>query len=1004
MLALTTEVSRPVVVGQCNNAAQIWKRVSAGQKPDVLSRIQDRQTRLLVELCLERQELRLSARELLLPSRSFGSNEAIQGRDNLIILVDSKVAKGSDKEKEREKEREKEKQERRERNERELLKEQQQREQRDLPQQQHATQSANSNSSSPNQSPSASSSHFPRPASITQLHRVPSTGNTGSSQQQSQPHQHQQSQQSPPPPLQATNATPSSSPPASMTHAQLTHSASHPNLNSQLKGLPLPHGPPNAGAPGPPNTMRGDGSGSKAGSISGHRGAAPSIHVPSSSSNLSSSSSSQHQRASSPSGTSMPPPSSSSTSVPSPSGAAPSPSGAPSSEPSLVSSIAVDIESTHHHVADIVLHLHFESRKKKQIKFRFDFRNDTSTSIATEMCKALRLAQPDRVSSLIAHTIEARVEPYRKAYYDQMRGNEPTQVPPLSSQHHAAIPHSVSMQSVPHVHQRHSLPAEHYIPPPTGMSHSTSHGHLHHQHSASSSSPMAAHSLYPVNTNGMVPGTSTVGKRSTGPGSAHSATLYSYGNHHAPPPGSSAAHGMPGPPASHTRQLSLPSPHPGGTHIAGHPHPQPPPAGTSRGSTPHTSGHHVKIMPGASGPTSSQTPAAGHPHLVKAGSASNVLAAPSAHHGAPSAASTPSSSQNALSSGLATPPMLRKSSQPLPGSSHPSVPQTPQSTGAHQPHPQLSERPHSQSGPRHPQPLNTLHHSPLPSPASSPAGSTGSGDEDGHASYIPSHHSHHSHVSVASPPSHTASPSTPSSAQPSPMHHGHLHQHHPPSLAPLHDGITSIREEKEEDFSSSDSSSSNGEHACHCPLRTLITTATVTATVTATATASSSIRLHSPHHLRSRITHSLHLLCLRPPSFPTRTLTPPIPLRPSPSATEQDQHTALYNKYKQWSGPRAEGPHQVAVALVACSGPSRHRVHAQVSDGEEGAHRAAHPPHTAPGVTPAAPPPSPSASPSPRWGDAGASSGAARRRPPRGEAARRSRSRGRCWRRRRRVE
>ena len=130
-----------------------------------------------------------------------------------------------------------------------------------------------------------------------------------------------------------------------------------------------------------------------------------------------------------------------STSVPSPSGAAPSPSGAPSSEPSLVSSIAVDIESTHHHVADIVLHLHFESRKKKQIKFRFDFRNDTSTSIATEMCKALRLAQPDRVSSLIAHTIESKVEPYRKVYYDQMRGNEPTPVPQM--------PHSSTTQPCP---------------------------------------------------------------------------------------------------------------------------------------------------------------------------------------------------------------------------------------------------------------------------------------------------------------------------------------------------------------------------------------------------------------------------------------------------------------------------------------------------------------------------------------------------------------------------
>ena len=57
----------------------------------------------------EKQELRLSARELLHhPFLRFKRSDP--GRDNLIVLVDSKVSKGGDKEKEREKEREKEKQ------------------------------------------------------------------------------------------------------------------------------------------------------------------------------------------------------------------------------------------------------------------------------------------------------------------------------------------------------------------------------------------------------------------------------------------------------------------------------------------------------------------------------------------------------------------------------------------------------------------------------------------------------------------------------------------------------------------------------------------------------------------------------------------------------------------------------------------------------------------------------------------------------------------------------
>ena len=226
----------------------------------------------------------------------------------------------------------------------------------------------------------------------------------------------------------------------------------------------------------------------------------------------------------------------------------------------------MDIESTQQAVANIVLHLHFENRKKKQIKFAFDFRNDTSTSVATEMCRALKLAQSDRVSSLIAHTIESKVEPFRKAYYDQMRA-EPT---------HVSLSHSASAQplaSQPHSHSRHSLPAEHFpAPSSSGMSHSTSHGHLHHHSQSTSSSPLS-HSHFPPN--GLHAGQSSVSKRSTGPATGHSSSLYPYPQPHHSQAQPSPSHGIPGP-TVHSRQHSLPSPHPG-QNPHGPSHPTPPP-------------------------------------------------------------------------------------------------------------------------------------------------------------------------------------------------------------------------------------------------------------------------------------------------------------------------------------------------------------------------------------------------------------------------------------------
>ena len=242
------------------------------------------------------------------------------------------------------------------------------------------------------------------------------------------------------------------------------------------------------------------------------------------------------------------------------------------------------------------------------------------------------------------------------------------------------------------------------------------------------------------------------------------------------------------------------------------------------------------------------------------------------------------------SPGLATPAMTRKSSQPLPGqggqASH-----VPSTQGPPVLHPHPHERPQSQGSQRHaPGPLNTHHtHSPASSPASSPAGSGGS-DEDAPGGGYPSstHHFHHPHASVSSSPAYTPSQSAPQSSLQSPAHHGgHLAMHHPPSIAALHDGITSIREEKEEDMSSGDS----GERAL---------------------SPGSSASPYHPHH-SSSLTHASHGHQTHAQQSPPQSVSHLPPLAYSPSdadapttaashaASPEELHDALYAKYRQWS-------------------------------------------------------------------------------------------------------
>ena len=80
---------------ECSNAAQIWKKVTSGQKPDVLNRVKDQQVREFINLCICAHENRLSASELLNhPFLAFRKSDSFV-RDNLIVSVEPRSRPGT---------------------------------------------------------------------------------------------------------------------------------------------------------------------------------------------------------------------------------------------------------------------------------------------------------------------------------------------------------------------------------------------------------------------------------------------------------------------------------------------------------------------------------------------------------------------------------------------------------------------------------------------------------------------------------------------------------------------------------------------------------------------------------------------------------------------------------------------------------------------------------------------------------------------------------------------
>ncbi len=70
---------------ECSNAAQIWKKVVAGVRPEALHKIKDLRVRTFAELCLMPEEIRLSAKELL--DHPFLSFEISDARDHGFVKL-----------------------------------------------------------------------------------------------------------------------------------------------------------------------------------------------------------------------------------------------------------------------------------------------------------------------------------------------------------------------------------------------------------------------------------------------------------------------------------------------------------------------------------------------------------------------------------------------------------------------------------------------------------------------------------------------------------------------------------------------------------------------------------------------------------------------------------------------------------------------------------------------------------------------------------------------------
>ena len=391
---------------ECSNAAQIWKRVSTGQKPEVLERIRDCSLRAFIECCLSPESSRLTAAEMLEhPFLSFRRSDPF--RDSLVVAVDAKggvvVGKGGAREAE-EAER--------------LLKEvEREGKRRELEEEALMRESIEETRSA--------SSSFTRPQPIDT---------------NSEPGDHISPLASPPTQMQVLspyNSTPSPAPSPHLKRDQ-----------SMPTRMPSHHGQPPQSSPTNRQTNNHN---------HNHHHHQPHHNQ-------------QH------SDYSHQPPPSIATNRPVSHNApsAPSPQSAPpadSTHQPAVTAVVLDVDSCIPPVASITLHIHFGESKRRQVRFDYSMKEDSSYQLANEMVRVLHLAEPERMVMLICTALEEKIDPYRRAWAASMKeavGLTPTAAGAASTgfdNGNAARPHMSA--------------GVHHFPPGAGTPH---HHHHHHHH------------------------------------------------------------------------------------------------------------------------------------------------------------------------------------------------------------------------------------------------------------------------------------------------------------------------------------------------------------------------------------------------------------------------------------------------------------------------------------------------------------------------------------------
>ena len=402
---------------ECKNAAQIWKKVSLGQKPLVLQRLLEPQTKSFIELCLSAHELRPTARELLKhPYLLYRKSDPI--RDNIIVRVQPPINSNDD-------------------------------DKQNIynPSNTHTTTPTNSNA---NNTTISTTPHHRQPTAINdelkrELREIEreaederrsriirskdlsrhrrydksETRRSNSSDESSNSDSDDNAYTQPSHKLLRLRQPSNTSTQSSINNRQFTTQPSH----TSILYTPSPSPPPN---------------------------------------NNNTSTSAKTINPSTPQST---------TSTRSILPSASHPSHLPhaqishiidpiSSAIATISQIVVEVTHVDHGRAWVSLHINFDTKRKKQIKFEFDFVNDTYTSIASEMVKALKLPDPITTQSQIAASIETKLAAPRKKYMESIRSISPSrsQAQPETPTPTAAV---ASVTSTPHPTPSVAAPSSH---------------------------------------------------------------------------------------------------------------------------------------------------------------------------------------------------------------------------------------------------------------------------------------------------------------------------------------------------------------------------------------------------------------------------------------------------------------------------------------------------------------------------------------------------------------